>query len=75
MTGVAAFTISISCTTTVRPLPGVDATLALRRLLKFAARSCGLRCTSIRDPAVLDDGPQGLTDEIVAHTPQNGGNT
>jgi len=34
-------------TLTLRPEPGVDPTRALRRLLKFAARSCGLRCTRI----------------------------
>jgi hypothetical protein len=34
------------------------------------------RCTAIRsDAPVFDDGPQGrVTDEIVAHTPENGGN-
>jgi hypothetical protein len=36
---------------TLRTLPGVEPTRAIRRLLKFAARSCGLRCTHIQcDP-------------------------
>jgi hypothetical protein len=33
----------------LRPLKGVDAIKALRRVLKFALRSCGLRCTDIKE--------------------------
>ncbi len=36
---------------TFRPAPGVNATRALRRLLKFAWRACGLRCVSVEERA------------------------
>jgi hypothetical protein len=62
---------------TSRPKPGVDTTRALRRLLRYALRSCCLHCIAVHeDPPVLEDGPQGRVadDEIGAHTPPNGGN-
>ena len=34
---------------TLRPLPGTDAILSLRRILKFALRQCGMRCVNIRE--------------------------
>jgi hypothetical protein len=36
-----------------RPAPGVDMIVALRRVLKFAGRYCGLRCIAIREVAGL----------------------
>jgi hypothetical protein len=33
----------------VQPEPGVDGTRAVRRLLKFALRTCGLRCISAEE--------------------------
>jgi hypothetical protein len=36
-----------------RPAPGVDMIAALRRVLKFAGRYCGLRCIAIREVAGL----------------------
>jgi hypothetical protein len=55
-------------TLTLRPLPGIDPTRALRRLLRYAFRSCGLRCTSIR----CDAQPlQNHLANISTHTRQN----
>jgi hypothetical protein len=48
-----------SFTVTLRPEVGVDGLRALRRLLKVALRSFGLRCVAVReridDEPVLDD--------------------
>jgi hypothetical protein len=41
-------------TLTLRPQPGVNPTLALRRLRRYALRSCGLRCVAIRSDAGAD---------------------
>lgn len=35
-------------TITLRPKPGVDAAIALRRLLKTMLRTYGLRCVSVQ---------------------------
>jgi len=47
-------------TRVLRPERGVNPILAFRRLLKYAARSCGLRCMAVRsDPALLEQPLQG----------------
>jgi hypothetical protein len=50
---------------TFRPAPGVDATRALRRLLKFGWRQCGLRCLAIREQQ-MDGDPFGEPVNIIA---------
>ena len=35
----------------LRPLKNVDGVRALRRLLKYALRACGLRCVSVEESA------------------------
>jgi hypothetical protein len=34
---------------TLRPLPRVDAVKALRRMLKYTLRQCGLRAVEVRE--------------------------
>jgi hypothetical protein len=46
-------------TVRLRALPGVDGVRALRKLLKFGLRACGLRAVSIAEESVTqseDDG-------------------
>ena len=45
-TGIAARNGTVFIIT-LRPLPGVDGLRGLRRLLRYALRACGLRCTNI----------------------------
>jgi hypothetical protein len=58
-------------TLTLQPLPGAGATLAVRRLLRYALRSCGLKCVAIRcDPLVLEaPGERGIANSGSAHEP------
>jgi hypothetical protein len=53
----------------LRAADGIDPTFAIRRLLRYALRSCGLRCTRItRDPLELKaPGERGITDAGSAH--------
>jgi hypothetical protein len=62
-------------TIVLRPEPGVDGTRALRRLLRYALRVCGLRCVRITcEQALLEKPAQGrVADEIVAHGNHSGG--
>ena len=54
-------------TITLRALPGVDADRALRQLLRYALRACGLRCTRIvADPLQLEPAPErDVTDKVA----------
>jgi hypothetical protein len=59
---------------TLRPLPGVDATIALRRLLKYAGRCCGLQCIAIRSDALEIEPPaQGDIADEPTHACGSGG--
>jgi hypothetical protein len=54
---------------TLRPEPGIDPTIAIRLLLKYARR-LGLTCVTIgSDPPVFNDGSEGRVAElhVVAH--------
>jgi hypothetical protein len=55
-------------TLTLQAAPDVDATIAVRRLLRYALRSCGLKCVAIRGDA-LELKPPGQQDvaRIMAH--------
>jgi hypothetical protein len=58
---------------TLRASPGVDPTRALRRLLKFAARSCGLTCVGVTadDPLVLDAPGEQDVAYVASHAPKS----
>jgi hypothetical protein len=62
-------------TITLRPEPGVNATIALPLALKTLLRAHGLRCTSLRcEPAMLEQpGEARVADKILAHDAQEYG--
>ena len=58
---------------TLRAQPGVDMINALRRLLKYAERCCGLRCLAIHSDALEIEPPaQGDVAEKPDHACENG---